>query len=156
MVVAWLIRPATLADAVAIAAAERVCFGDPWSATGITELFENDTVIALMALAGGPEMRLAGYAFARVIAGEAEILNIAVLPSYRRAGVGGRLLDSALAAVTNGGAAEVFLEVRVSNAAAKGLYAARGFRPVGFRTDYYRKPRENALILRLDLKPAVN
>ena len=105
----------------------------------------------LLALGGGPEMRLAGYAFARVIAGEAEILNIAVLPSFRRRGIGGRLLDAAVMAVKTGGAAEVFLEVRESNAAARALYVARGFRPVGLRTDYYRKPRENAVILRLDV-----
>ena len=152
----WPIRPATLADAAAIADAERVCFGDPWSATGIAELFENKAVIALMAPAAGPEMSLAGYAFARVIALEAEILNIAVLPLFRRRRLGGRLLDAALAAAEQRGAIEVFLEVRESNDAARAMYLARGFRPVGVRTDYYQKPRENALILRLDLRPAFN
>ncbi len=151
----WLTRPATLADAPGIAEAERVCFGDPWSAAGILELFENEAVSSRVVLAGGPELRLAGYAFARVIAGEAEILNIAVLPLYRRQGVGRRLLDSVLAAVTAGGAVEAFLEVRESNQAARFLYEARGFRAVGFRTDYYRKPRENAVIMRSDLSIVV-
>jgi ribosomal-protein-alanine N-acetyltransferase len=100
-------------------------------------------------------LRLAGYAFARVIAGEAEILNVAVLPSYRRQGVGRQLLDSILAAVTAGGAVEVFLEVRESNQAARFLYETRGFRAVGVRTDYYRKPRENAVIMRSDLSIVV-
>lgn len=156
MVDSWLIRPATLADTAAISEAERICFGDPWSEAGIAELFENKAVIALLAPAGRPEMSLAGYAFARVIAGEAEILNIAVLPMFRRRGLGARLLDAALATAETGGAVEVFLEVRESNESARALYRARGFRPVGVRTDYYRKPRENALILRLDLKAAFN
>ena len=151
----WLTRPATLADAAGIAEAERLCFGDPWSAAGIAELFENEAVAARVALADGLEMRLAGYAFARVIAGEAEILNIAVLPLYRRQGVGRRLLDSVVAAVIAGGAVEVFLEVRESNTAARFLYEGRGFRAVGFRTDYYRKPRDNAVIMRSDLRSAV-
>ena len=156
MVDSWLIRPAARADAAAIAAAEQVCFGDPWSAAGIAELFENRTVMRLLALGGGPEMRLAGYAFARVIAGEAEILNIAVLPLFRRRGVGGRLLEAAVTAVRTGGATELFLEVRESNTAAKALYFARGFRPVGVRTDYYRNPPENAVVLRLGLEFVVN
>jgi ribosomal-protein-alanine N-acetyltransferase len=42
----------------------------------------------------------------------------------------------------------VYLEVRQSNAAALAMYRARGFRPVGVRTDYYRNPREDALVLR--------
>ena len=156
MVGDWLIRPATLADAAAIGEAEQVCFGDPWSASGIAELFENEIVVALAAETGGPKIRLAGYAFARVIAGEAEILNIAVLPLFRRRGVGGRLLEAAVTAVRTGGAAELFLEVRESNTAAKALYFARGFRPVGVRTDYYRNPPENAVVLRLGLEFVVN
>lgn len=155
MVASWRIRAATPADVAGIAAAEQACFGDPWSASGIAELFENQTVLSLVAIGNGPEMGLAGYAFARVIAGEAEILNLAVMPSFRRLGVGGQLLDSALAGARELGVSEVFLEVRESNEPAKALYRARGFRPVGLRTDYYRKPRENALVLRLDLGSAV-
>ncbi len=155
MVDSWPIRPAVLADAAVIAAAERVCFDDPWSAAGIVELFQNETVIGFVVVSDGPEMRLAGYAFARVIAGEAEILNLAVLPRFRRRGQGRRLLDAALVGALAGGAREVFLEVRESNESAKALYACRGFRAVGLRPDYYRKPRENGLILRLDLSAAV-
>ena len=156
MVGSWLIRPATLADVTAIGEAEQVCFGDPWSPSGIAELFENETVVALAAETGGPEIRLAGYAFARVIADEAEILNLAVLPLFRRRGIGGRLLEAAVTAVRTAGAGELFLEVRESNAAAKALYLTRGFRPVGVRTGYYRNPRENAVVLRLGLGFVVN
>ncbi len=83
------IRPAQPADLPAIAAGERVCFSDPWSQGSIEELFNNDTVVGLVAESAGPISRLAGYVFARAIAGEGEILNIAVLPEARRHGLCG-------------------------------------------------------------------
>ncbi len=155
MVDSWPIRPAVSADAAAIAAAEQLCFNDPWSAAGIAELFQDETIIGRLVASEGPEMRLAGYAFGRVIAGEAEILSLAVLPRYRRRGQGRRLLDAALVEARARGAREVFLEVRESNESARALYVGRGFRAVGLRPDYYRKPRENGLLLRLDLSVAV-
>ncbi len=148
----YRIRPAEPADVDALAGAEKRSFSDPWSRAGIAELFENETVHGYVAVDGGPEMRLAGYVFARVVAGEAEILNIAVVPEARRDGLGRRLLETVLKSVQSAGAESVFLEVRESNEAAKRLYGALGFRPVGFRADYYRKPREHALVLRLDLE----
>jgi len=146
------IRPATRDDAAAIAVAERVCFSDPWSEDGLASLFDNETGLALVCETGGAVLRLAGYVFARVIAGEAEILNIAVLPEFRRLGLGSGLLGSALDELGVRGANSVFLEVRESNEEARRLYSARGFRPVGVRADYYRKPRENAIVLRLDFR----
>ena len=147
----YRIRPASAADVPEIAAAERICFSDPWSSASLAELFENDTAIGLIAASSGPEFRLAGYVFARVIAGEAEILNIAVVPGDRSQGVGATLLDAVLERIRGRGAAAVFLEVRESNEPARRLYLSRGFRPVGLRADYYRRPRENAVVLRLNL-----
>ena len=144
------IRPATRADAAAIAVAEQICFSDPWSQGALAELFENQTVVALVGEREGPNPRLAGYIFARAIAGEAEILNIAVLPEFRRGGLGSDLLSAGLDGLRSQAATSVYLEVRESNDEARRLYGARGFRPVGIRTDYYQKPRENALVLRLD------
>ncbi|MBX3147119.1 MAG: ribosomal protein S18-alanine N-acetyltransferase [Gemmatimonadales bacterium] len=148
----YRIRRVERADLEALAGAEQRSFSDPWSRAGIAELFENDTVVGHVVVEGGPEMRLAGYVFARVVAGEAEILNIAVVPEHRQAGLGRRLLEEVLVSVRSGGAQSVFLEVRESNEAAKRLYGSLGFRPVGFRADYYRKPREHALVLRLDFE----
>jgi ribosomal-protein-alanine N-acetyltransferase len=143
----WRIRPATPADVPAIAAGEARCFSDPWSAAGLAELFENPLTTSLLAEAarGG----LSGYLFARVVAGEAEILNLAVLPEFRGKGLGGALLAEALAGIREA-AGTVYLEVRESNQAARRLYERAGFRPVGVRTDYYRAPRENGVLYRLD------
>ncbi|MFN0179361.1 MAG: ribosomal protein S18-alanine N-acetyltransferase [Gemmatimonadales bacterium] len=144
----WRIRPATLADVPAIAAGEARCFSDPWSAAGLAELFDNPLTTGLVAEAarGG----LAGYLFARVVAGEAEILNLAVLPELRGKGLGGALLAEGLAGI-RAAAGAVYLEVRESNQAARRLYERAGFRSVGMRMDYYRAPRENGVLYRLEL-----
>ena len=79
---------------------------------------------------------------------EAEVLNLAVSPSCRGLGVGGMLLDAALSEAAAAGATSVFLEVRESNVAARALYASRGFTEISRRSRYYRKPVEDALVLR--------
>jgi [ribosomal protein S18]-alanine N-acetyltransferase len=71
-----------------------------------------------------------------------------VAPEVRGQGVGARLLDDALAAARRNGATAAYLEVRDSNAAARALYASRGFEQVGRRRNYYRKPVEDALVMR--------
>jgi len=82
---------------------------------------------------------------------EAEIANLAVANDVRRAGVGARLLDHALDIARERHSYVVFLEVRESNAGARALYASRGFEVAGRRAKYYRKPVEDALVLRREL-----
>ncbi len=147
------IRSATVADVPAVAAAERRCFSDPWSAESIAALFDHESLVALVGERLGGPPTVVGYLFARVIADEAEVVNIAVVPENRGRGLGGQLLDSCLEALAHRPVASVFLEVRESNEPARMLYYGRGFRPVGLRPSYYRKPVENALILRRDLGP---
>ena len=77
------------------------------------------------------------------------MLNLAVDPGQRRSGIASTLLREGLKTLGERGAEEVFLEVRASNSPAIELYRASGFRPVGVRSDYYRNPREDALVLRL-------
>jgi [ribosomal protein S18]-alanine N-acetyltransferase len=81
------------------------------------------------------------------------VLNLAVVPDFRGRGLGAGLLDAGLEAVRNRGGTEVFLEVRASNAVAQSLYAGRGFRTEGRRRGYYRRPDEDALVLRLVMAP---
>jgi ribosomal-protein-alanine N-acetyltransferase len=142
------IRPATLADAGALAAIERRCFSDPWSEGAFREALSSEWTFTIVAeTARGP----AGYVIGREAAGSGEILNLAVAPELRRRGVGGTLLEEGLAAFRRRHATEVYLEVRESNLSAQALYLARGFRAVGQRAAYYRNPREDALVLRLAL-----
>jgi ribosomal-protein-alanine acetyltransferase len=146
----YRIRPATLADVTAISAIERACFSDPWTPGGIAETIQYGTARAFVAVDSG---RVVGYLMARISGEEAEILNLAVLPEDRRRGFARQLLTAGLAALAESRVADVYLEVRESNATALALYQGFGFRPVGLRSDYYRNPREDALVLRAALAP---
>lgn len=83
-------------------------------------------------------------------ADEGEILNLAVSPAGRRHGLGRALVEQAVATLRERGVGQIYLEVRESNAPARALYAARGFKEVGRRKQYYRRPVEDAIVLRLD------
>ena len=94
--------------------------------------------------------KIAGYVIAFDAADEGEILNLAVAPSGRRRGMGRALVEAMLRLLTERGVHQVYLEVRESNAPARALYAAQGFREVGRRKQYYRRPVEDAIVLRRD------
>jgi ribosomal-protein-alanine N-acetyltransferase len=146
MAVGYQVRAARLADVPELAQLEPRCFSDPWSAAGFREMLEAPYILGL--IAEGKARRIAGYLVARIIEDEGEILNIAVEPESRRKGLGALLLESALEALGTRGVEAVFLEVRVSNQAAINLYLAKGFRPIGQRRGYYRRPVEDAMVLR--------
>jgi len=145
------LRRATAADISEIAALERVCYGDPWPPSAFAALPENARVFFAVAR-HDPGGRLAGYVVAWFVMDEGELANLAVAPEERRQGIGRVLLDAMLVDATSRGTAQVYLEVRESNAAARELYASRGFEEVGRRKQYYRTPSEDALILRRTLK----
>jgi [ribosomal protein S18]-alanine N-acetyltransferase len=91
-----------------------------------------------------------GYVVALDAADEGEILNLAVAPGGRRRGLGRALVQDILQELAERGVRQVYLEVRESNAPARALYAAHGFREVGRRKQYYRRPVEDAIVLRRD------
>ena len=145
-----VLRPARDADIDAVLAIEHTSFGDPWNRSAFADLVDDPRVAFLIADAGG-EVR--GYVVAWFVLDEGEIGNLAVAREARRGGIGALLLDGAIAAVRGSDVDTLYLEVRDSNAAARALYASRGFVEVGRRREYYRKPKEDALVLRLDLAP---
>jgi ribosomal-protein-alanine acetyltransferase len=98
--------------------------------------------------------RIAGFLFARIVADEAEILNLAVAPEIRRRGVGAKLLHAAMEFAREGGAKRLFLEVRESNAAAIAFYKRAGFGESGRRKSYYRDPIEDACLLTRQIESA--
>ena len=89
-----------------------------------------------------------GYVIAQHAADQAEILNLGVATAMRRAGVGRALVRAALARLGAIGVRSVHLEVRESNDAARRLYQSEGFAAVGRRAGYYRRPEEDAVVLR--------
>ena len=144
------LRPARDEDIEAVVAIEHASFGDPWNRSAFVDLVDDPRVAFLIADVGGA---VRGYVVAWFVLDEGEIGNLAVAREARRRGIGALLLDGAIAAVRASDVETLYLEVRDSNAAARSLYASRGFVEVGRRREYYRKPKEDALVLRLDLAP---
>ena len=132
-----------------VAALERACFPDPWSRNMLKEELENDLAAFLVAL--DEQEAVAGYAGLQVVLDEGYILNVAVRPDCRRQGVAGQLLQVFLDFARGNRLAFLTLEVRASNYPAIALYGSRGFRGAGRRKNYYEHPREDAVIMTLDL-----
>jgi len=147
----FLIRPVQAADAARIAELERQCFSDPWSRQGIEEVIGLPIGFGLVAEEAGVVI---AYLLARWVGDTAEVLNLAVLPEHRRRGIAAALLGQALSELRRLGVADVYLEVRESNQAARALYGAHGFRVAGMRPAYYRQPTEDALVLRCAISGA--
>lgn len=141
-----LLRPATSEDVDIIASIERAAFSDPWPAAAFASMLLAPH--ARIRVAEDAHGTLLGYCVLLLAADEGEIANIAVAPFAQRRGVAGALLDDALVAAAHADAVSVYLEVRVSNTAARALYDSRRFAPVGRRRAYYRNPLEDALVLR--------
>ncbi|MGE5477885.1 MAG: GNAT family N-acetyltransferase [Bacteroidales bacterium] len=151
--------PAALVHAELLAGMHRICFAEAWDADAMAALLSMPGSQGLLAVDGGslrPSAEPpgpAGFVLWRAVAGEAEILTIAVLPPWRRGGVGGRLLEAALAASAQAGAEAMFLEAASDNTAALALYEKRGFQRVGLRRAYYGD--KDAVVMRLDLSITV-
>jgi ribosomal-protein-alanine N-acetyltransferase len=125
----------------------------PWSAETIAGLLAQPGVFGLVALAGEAPR---GFILCRIVADEAEVLALAVLPDARRQGIARALLTAAMAQAA-GGAARMLLEVSVRNQPAQALYRSVGFSEVGQRKGYYADPGgggpADALVLAKALAP---
>lgn len=144
------IRQAKLYDVPAMSRIERDSFGSPWSAEEITkDVTAGGNVYVAVAECGDEK---AGYGEVRMVAGEAQIYNIAVAPEFRREGIGEALLRHMIEKAEDDGCTLVTLEVRGGNEAAMELYHKLGFREVGRRKGYYSKGGEDAVLMDLDLR----
>ena len=145
-----VLRQALVSDLDAILRIEHRVFSDPWSPESFAPEFADPYTWFRVAEIGEA---LVGYIVARIVAQQGEIANIAVDPVHQGSGLGGKLLDAAVAAAEAEACEAVWLEVRLSNDAARRLYASRGFEAIGRRRAYYRAPVEDALVLRRSRTP---
>lgn len=135
----------TYRTATQVAQLEAICFSDPWSENSVVSELSNPLSLWLVAVEG---KRVAGYVGSQSVEGEADMMNVAVHPDFRRQGVGQALVNALVEELEKRGVHSLTLEVRTSNECAIGLYEKLGFAQVGLRKNYYRHPKEDAYILR--------
>jgi [ribosomal protein S18]-alanine N-acetyltransferase len=126
-----------------------VAFSDAWSFGDFAEC----AAVGVPFLVAVERGSVVGYVIGQTAADEGEILNLGVAPAHRGRGVGHALVERMLALLHERGAQVVYLEVRESNDAARHLYHSLGFREVARRRRYYRRPVEDAVVLRSTLGP---
>ena len=149
--VAW--RPLREEDLASVAALEAQIHAAPWTIGN----FRDALAAGYAARVGERERRIVAYGVLMLSPGEAQILNLSVVPDARREGLGRTLLRHFVDDAQWLNADQIFLEVRESNVAAIALYATEGFAPVARRLAYYPgaaadAPREDALVMRRALR----
>jgi len=134
----------TLEDVKEIAELEKKCFAIPWSEKSFTDEMNNKLAVYLVAKDNG---KCIGYAGFWNVSGEGDITNVAVLPQYRKQGIGSMLIKTMIKTAKELDIYLLTLEVRKSNIAAQGLYNKYGFDIIGERKRYYSDNGEDAWIM---------
>ena len=130
---------------------------EPWTERAFLEEINRADSSVLVArlpagdLVGAPFPEVAGYICFWSVAGEIQILNIAVRKTLRRRGIARKLIELAIRTGWEQHAGLVTLEVRKSNSAARKLYESFGFRVTGERPNYYEVQKESAILMELDI-----
>ena len=139
-----IILPMNESHVAQIAELEKICFSDPWSENSVASELNNPLSVWLVAEENGI---VCGYVGSQTVLDETDMMNIAVHPDFRRKGIAAALIAELGRLLKERGSRILRLEVRESNAPAIALYETMGFTQLGLRKNYYRNPKENALIL---------
>ncbi len=142
------VAPMTISDIPAVHEIERVSFPVPWPAYAFRQELETNRLARYLVVRAGA--RTVAYGGIWLMVDEAHVTTFAVLPAWRRRGIGARLMLALVELSAEVGAHVLTLEVRLSNIAARTLYQSFGFRPVGVRPRYYSDNGEDALIMTTD------
>ncbi len=145
------LRKMTFEDVPALTAIEQTCFSDHWSENMIRDLVDSswDEVWVLEA------EQIVGYINYRFIAGEGELMRIAVLPEHRGHGYSKKLMDVMMENASKDQITDLTLEVRAGNVPAISLYKTYGFAEEAVRKNYYHDPTEDALIMWVHDLPSI-
>ena len=141
------IRRLTLSDLGDIDVIERESYPTPWSRSMFAGELAKPSSISLGAYDENAGGTLVGYLIISRYVDAWHIMNVAVVPEYRRRGVATSLLNELFRLTDRDARRGYTLEVRTSNAAAIALYERLGFQPTGVRRGYYTDNREDALIM---------
>jgi [ribosomal protein S18]-alanine N-acetyltransferase len=142
-------RPMTEQDLSAVMRIEPTIYSHPWTLGNFRDSLNAGHSAWVMELAG----ELVGYALVMMVLDEAHLLNISVAKPFQGQGLGRVLLAQMIAISRRYQAANMFLEVRVSNTSAIALYETMGFCEMGIRRNYYptKSGREDAVLMGLAL-----
>jgi ribosomal-protein-alanine N-acetyltransferase len=149
---------ATAACVEPLAALHAQAFEAPWSAAELARMIDGPCAFALAIGAAMQAENIYGFVVARVIAGEAEVLTLAVRPDMRRRGLARSLMAAVCLRAADYGARVIWLEAAVDNSAALALYQSLGFEAAGRRTAYYGREQGrpvDALVMRRDLNSSL-
>lgn len=140
----------TESDLDVVMAIESVIYTHPWTRGNFADALAAGNHCLVLEWHGV----MVGYAVLAAGAGEAHLLNLSIAAAWQRRGLGRALLHHVIDAARGLDVTTMFLEVRVSNAAARALYAAEGFREIGIRRAYYpaHGGREDAIVLEFRVK----
>ena len=145
-----MLRPMTLEDLSRVLEIERESFSEPWSRSNFeNEILHLEVSELMVAESDG---NVIGYTVTWFLDEEVHLANIAVRNGFRERGVGKALVLDVMARAMGEGAAKILLEVRESNVEARKLYESLGFRAVGIRKNYYRKEKEDAILMQCLLR----
>lgn len=142
------IHPLSKVHISQLAEIEQLCFSDPWSPNAFEYELTNPLSVWLVALDG--EL-VVGYVGSQTVLDESDIMNVATRPEYRRNGISTHLITALISVLKEKKVRSLSLEVRKSNEPAILLYTKLGFLQVGLRPNYYRHPKEDAIIMRKEL-----
>ncbi|MEO5766225.1 MAG: ribosomal protein S18-alanine N-acetyltransferase [Casimicrobiaceae bacterium] len=142
------------ADLACVAALEAQIHAAPWTLGNFRDALCAGYPTRIVEREGS----IVAYGVLMLAPGEAQILNVSVVPKARREGLGRTLVLRLFDDARGLGAEQCFLEVRTSNAAAIALYQSVGFTRIARRTGYYPPvepggAREDALVMRVALAP---
>ena len=141
-------------DANLLALCEKECFPtDAWSEKMFAQNLKNPSCRVYI-LYNIQLTKIIAFGVIYVCVDEADLANIAVIPECRRGGTGRSLLDRMMRDAREMGVLRTFLEVRESNIPARALYSSYGFAEIGIRRNYYKDPRENAVLMVLNSETA--
>jgi ribosomal-protein-alanine N-acetyltransferase len=142
-----VIRKAVRSDIPKVMEIEKSLFSDPWDERLFLDALDSEGKHFFVSMLDD----LAGYVIFEIVLDEGHITNLAVAPGRQRKGIATQLVGKVVDLAKGLKMREIFLEVRQSNEAAKGLYSKFGFREIGRRKAYYPRANEDALVLSLKL-----
>lgn len=139
-----LVRKMTNRDVDAVHEIELLSITPPWSRQGFVDALANENAVFYVAEAEGQVVGYCGLYFA---ADEGEITNVAVMPDWRGCGIADQILEAVFEDAKEKQLSQIFLEVRASNIPAQKLYEKHGFTSCGIRKNFYREPKEDAIVM---------